>query len=215
MTAIRNTTILFVLLLSACGSAESVNPVSRETIEQDLGLSPGYTETEAADAARAYIHRMVPYDWADPNGQRDIFYVDDANYREVQSGRVIAACGEQAHIFLFQMERLGIKARFVFLQSQLFSGIPGYHQTAEVYSDGKWWLSDPTFNAYVTCNGKRADSLEVQSCAEPVVVESGQSPGYTVEDIWYQDGYTGYFYGVGYDCCPSTYYHNGIKLPAS
>lgn len=214
--SVKNISILLCLTLAACGSGgsepgaapaalpsttPSVEPtptsVSRERVERDLGLTPGYTATEAADIARRFIHEKVPYDFSSGATEPTQEHVwDESKYDALVKGELTMQCGYQADAYRFIMTKLGINSRFVWLQGEGYNGAPQgslAHQTAEVFTDGKWWLSDPTFDVYWECE-ERAGALEIKKCNSPIPFSA--TDGFVIWKLPYS--YLDYFYNVAY-----------------
>lgn len=199
------TTLVLCALLSACGSQnpdqddpQAVLPltVPRTQVESDLGLMPGYTPTEAADAARGFIHYRIAYNYT----QTPVW--SPSLYTELLGGRLSFNCGEQSAAYRSILQAIGIESRFVWLRGVVPEGHPKagqdfYHQTTEVFTDGKWWVSDPTFNVYFECNGKRPDAVEIRAC-NPVPFDGGVPPNPTLYSIQYPLSYFTYYEGISY-----------------
>lgn len=168
------TTLVLCALLSACGSQnpdqddpQAVLPltVPRTQVESDLGLMPGYTPTEAADAARGFIHYRIAY-----------------NYTQTP---------------VWSPSLYTVWLRGVVPEGHPKAGQDTYHQTTEVFTNGKWWVSDPTFNVYFECNGKRPDAVEIRAC-NPVPFDGGVPPNPTLYSIQYPLSYFTYYEGISY-----------------
>lgn len=176
MVARKYNVLLLVALLSGCGQPTSqIDPiaplplsVSREQVELDTALPSNYTDAEAADLLRNFIHAKIPY-----NYKEALVFWDPTKYDALIAGDLSLQCGEQANTYRSLLDALGIPSRFVWVI---------HHQTTEVFTDGKWWLSDPTFNLYILCNGVRASAVEARACDNPVIVEAGVAPNPNVRD---------------------------------
>lgn len=70
-------------------------------------------------------------------------------------------CGGLAAVHFNALKGHGYKARMVKLLRQSVH-TPDSHQTVEVWQDGGWKISDPTFNVEFWKNGTRTGAVEVQ-----------------------------------------------------
>jgi hypothetical protein len=123
-------------------------PAGEDRVRSDAGL-PQHSPVDPAkaDAAvRDYIHRTNII------GSSPI---ESGEHAYAGLGTDPHACGGVAIAHVWAMQQLGLPARYVQLAGRDFiEGSDQYqtHAVAEVYYDGKWRLSDPTFNIHLNCS---------------------------------------------------------------
>lgn len=134
---------------------------------------------------RNLIHNSITFggynahDWEDYWGR----YIGAINGEEQHR------CGGQSYLYMLALKAMGIQSRYVGIFNSINAGYES-HATVEVFIDGNWWVSDPTFNTSVL--SEAGDYLGWKD------IRSSKSYNLTNEDhkTWWDNcmekGYTNY-----------------------
>lgn len=132
-------------------AAASYSALSNDIVRRDAGLpiSGSLDPKQAALAVRDYIYRSYQ-----PGTQK---LPDDpaALYASLTTSDGTMACGGIGLSYVWALQAIGIPARFIQLAGDDFlGGMDDYdtHVTVEVFLDGAWQISDPTYNVSVACS---------------------------------------------------------------
>lgn len=210
----RLTLIIMLALLTACGHDDYIPGVHRDQVMADLQIAESDLEnTEAVVAlVRDYVYanNIGPDNWPlfPPFGP--VTPVDDGGdfynqYLQWKAGNVRYQCGELGYVQAFLLEELGIPARGVALATADYpEDIYTTHVTTEAFYNGKWIVSDATFNVTFQCDG--GDDLgivEMRACLDnggTLTSERGVTsrPTLTLEEYWYPFDDLLYSYQIGF-----------------
>lgn len=167
-------------------------------VRADAGLPlTGALDPATADAAvRDFIHRTNIV-----GSNRPIGKYPAKVYSGIGTEEGALLCGGMAIAHAWAMNTLGIPARTVELGGQNFLSGKDRKQThafAEVFYDGDWHISDPTFNISVDCSDgeKHISAKEAFACLEreeTLVGVQGRNtvPGRSLADL--RAKYSSYF----------------------
>ncbi len=146
--------------------ALSVQPrENREFLDKIVRRDAGLHLTGALDkraallAIRDYVYRSF-----DNEPEELASVTPDIVYAALGSDENNMYCGGAALAYTWALNAIGIPARFIQLGGQDFlAGKDLYqtHATVEAMIDGKWEISDPTFNVSVRCTDNDIENLSV------------------------------------------------------
>lgn len=147
------------VLISQAASADTLNVAQlreryREVVAQLVRRNAGVRENTAIDSQIRAI--------------RDLVYRDNkvgSSTGTISPGQIFTRlgepgyeqlCGGMSEAYAWALKRVGVPARVVQLASQRYlDGEDRFdtHVTVEAFVDGKWRVSDPTFNTEFQCSG--------------------------------------------------------------
>jgi Transglutaminase-like superfamily len=141
----------YLALYYRARAAASYAALSNEIVRRDAGLpiNGSLDPKQAALAVRDYIYRSYQL------GDQKLPDNAAALYASLTTRDGTMSCGGIGLSYVWALQAIGIPARFIQLAGDDFlGGMDDYdtHVTVEVFLDGAWQLSDPTYNVSVSCS---------------------------------------------------------------
>jgi hypothetical protein len=132
-----------------------------EIIRRDAGLpfNGEYTNREALIAVRDFVYRSM-----DPAKNLLPYVSSSTRYAALGSDLNYMFCGAASASYAWALNALGIRARTAQIVGQKFLAGDDFfqtHVTVEAWVDGRWEISDPTFNVSIACSTDPRKHLSV------------------------------------------------------
>lgn len=141
----------------------------RETVLRDAGLLTGDDPLEVSRAVRDWVYRTNKIGNGETHkSEGALIYANLGKPGHEQ------LCGGMAAAYYWALTRVGVPARIVQLATQSYLGGDdngGTHVTVETYIDGRWRVSDPTFNVGFRCSTDEGQALSITDMKQ--CIESG------------------------------------------
>lgn len=131
-------------------TAATNDAILASLVRREASITEALAQEQQSRAIRDLVYRTNVIGSSDnPARSGEIFvHLGEPGYEQL--------CGGMSDAYAWALRQIGVPARVVQLASQRFlDGENRFdtHVTVEVLIDGKWRVSDPTFNAEFQCSG--------------------------------------------------------------